>query len=86
MDPNFNLDGAWYELQGGLQRVHAGRGGGMAQPQIKALKAMLRNEPEVRPDRVQKAMALIAQEDWPSAEVVQRVSELLASRMTESAD
>jgi hypothetical protein len=84
MDANFNLSQttqAWPDFQAGFLRVRAEDRGGATQ--TKAMRAALHNEPDVRPDQVNKAVDLIAQVKWPPTETIRRIAVLLASRMSE---
>lgn len=51
--------------------------------QAEALNVALRNAPDVRADKVQKAVGLIGQVQWPPSETIQRFSALLAIKLSQ---
>jgi len=46
------------------------------------LNAALKNTPDVRADKVERAKELVSQIQWPPAEVINRISKLVAMHYT----
>lgn len=51
--------------------------------QVEALNVALRKEPDIRIDKVDKAIGLIGQVQWPPSETIQRFSALLAIKLSQ---
>jgi hypothetical protein len=89
MDANFNLSQtpqAWSDFRAGFHTVRAAKRGRLTRSQTMAMKAALHNEPDVRPDQVNKAIDLIAQVEWPPKETIRRFAVLLAAKMSEAGE
>ena len=52
-------------------------------PNVKALNEALAQAPAVRADQVARAKALVKQSDYPPAEMVKKMAELLAGHLSD---
>jgi len=86
MDTKFNLSQTtrtWSDSRAGFHPVQPSESSAVKHCLNKTLKAALCKEPDVRPDKVEKARRLIGLAQWPARGTIRRVSALLAANMSE---